>query len=1056
MKNNPLPFDTTQYDNLPISAFIYEPILDENGSIQDYRIVYGNEAFANNWTKYHNSNRFLGEQLHNANMMNEDALYLLKQFQSKEPYAFSTYMPKDDMYVHFQPMKNLTSPYGGFFLTNVSGYEEISARMHFLQNIKQLKNCAILLRKQDDGQMETVFVSEDFAKMMECSVEEAMDLMNGTGFLSSTHQDDRIFVRKMLRRRINEDGGTDLTIRKITTKGHPIWCNVHYAFIDDFHEHYIYCTYFDVTVLKEHEHRLRSAYMNLGDTFYQSNEYTLAMFRVNLSRDSIEDMQGKDLFGTDSMVYPYSEVIRLRSENYPIAVERERFLAQFEKEKLISGYLDGKMQISQVFYSRRSDGRYCFVNLSVNMTRHPMTGDIIAFITEEESNSKKVEQMLLDKILVRQFDMVSYLANGRYGVIIGDAAQIEKGSIFPITRNGDYNEYLDAQVNPVLSGTDEEKEAMAKALLPETVEEQLKIKNPYVVNIAVDIDGETYYKRFDFYLVDPSAQFYIILKSDTTDIQKEQLELNNQLRDALEESKQASVAKTAFLSRMSHEIRTPMNAIIGLDNIALQEPDLTPSLKDHLDKIGSSARYLLSLINDILDMSRIESGRMTLKKEEFSFRSFLDQVNTVVDSQCRDRELHYDCVIHGTVDDHYIGDDTKLKQVLINILGNAVKFTEPGGTVSLSVERKAQYENQSTMQFIIKDTGIGMDKEYLPKIFEAFSQEDATNTSSYGGSGLGLAITKNIVGMMNGDITVDSEKGVGSTFTVEVTLRNTDKAEHSHNYDVRPQDLNVLIIDDDPVACRHAKIVLEEIGISSNTCLSGKEALELIRLSHARREEYNLILVDLKMPEQNGVEVTREIREVIGDETAIIILTAYSWTEVEEDAKTAGVDSFMSKPIFASHVLYEFQQAVQRKKLKHSEEEEEIDLTGRCILLAEDMLINAKIMQQLLQMRGMEVEHAENGQLAVDLFAEKPEGYFDAILMDVRMPVMDGLQATENIRSLDRSDSTTVPIIAMTANAFDEDVQRSLQAGMNAHLSKPVEPEHLYKTIAGLIRKKSV
>ncbi|MBR1692669.1 MAG: response regulator, partial [Lachnospiraceae bacterium] len=252
---------------------------------------------------------------------------------------------------------------------------------------------------------------------------------------------------------------------------------------------------------------------------------------------------------------------------------------------------------------------------------------------------------------------------------------------------------------------------------------------------------------------------------------------------------------------------------------------------------------------------------------------------------------------------------------------------------------------------------------------EAFSQEDDTNKSSYGGSGLGLAITKNIAEMMNGNITVESEKGVGSTFTVDVALKNAGRKER-HNFDVRPQDMNVLIIDDDPVACRHAQIELGEIGVHSETCLSGKEALEMIELHHARREEYNLILVDLKMPEQDGVEVTKEIRGLLGDDAAIIILTAYSWSDVEEDAINAGVDSFMSKPLFASNVLHEFQQALQKKRMKDEEEEEEIDLTGRRILLAEDVMINAEIMKQLLSMEGMEVEHAENGKLTVEAFAQ--------------------------------------------------------------------------------------
>ena len=494
-----------------------------------------------------------------------------------------------------------------------------------------------------------------------------------------------------------------------------------------------------------------------------------------------------------------------------------------------------------------------------------------------------------------------------------------------------------------------------------------------------------------------------------------------------------------------------MNAIIGLDSIALRDPDLPERTREHLEKIGGSAKHLLRLINDILDMSRIESGRMTIKNEEFSFREMLEQINTMINGQCQDKGLNYDCRIEGHVDDYYIGDDMKLKQVIINILGNAVKFTPAGGEVSFIVEPLAQFEGNAPLRFVMKDTGVGMDKEFLPKIFDAFSQEDANKANKYGSTGLGMAITKNIVEMMNGNITVESEKGVGSTFTVTVTLRTSDKRSASDGRDgLRPQDMRVLIIDDDPVACEHARLVLEEVGIASESCQSGKEAYEQLKVARARAESYNLILVDLRMPEEDGVAVTRKIREIYDGETAIIILTAYNWDDIIEEALEAGVDSFMAKPLFASNVVEEFKRAIQRKK-SEQEPAQKADLTGRHILLAEDMVINAEIMMEVLGMRDMVVDHAENGQIAVELFARSPLNSYDAILMDVRMPVLDGLGAARAIRALDRPDAKTVPIIAMTANAFDEDVQRSLQAGMNAHLSKPVEPEHLFETLEQMI-----
>ena len=553
----------------------------------------------------------------------------------------------------------------------------------------------------------------------------------------------------------------------------------------------------------------------------------------------------------------------------------------------------------------------------------------------------------------------------------------------------------------------------------------------------------------DDHLVHSVGAGFVDVDADT----RKTMAQNQALSDALAAAEQANKAKTAFLSSMSHEIRTPMNAIIGLDNIALNDPDVTPKIRGYLEKIDDSAEHLLNLINDILDMSRIESGRMTLKNEEFSFPKMLESINTMFSGQCQEKGLDYHCRIESEVDDYYIGDNMKLRQVLINILGNAVKFTPEGGKVELRVKRKAQYDGKSTICFIIADTGIGMSKEFLPRIFDTFAQEDASTTSKYGSSGLGLSITRNIVEMMNGHIEVESEKGKGSVFTVTVTLSDADHNGAEEEADeVRPGEMTVLIVDDDPIACEHAHLVLEKAGIASEMASSGPEAIEKVRLRHARRDPYNLILMDWQMPEMDGVETTRQVRKIIGHESAIIILTAYRWDEILEEAENAGVDSFIPKPLFAATVLEEFKSAVKRKKIFSKKEEQKADLKGRHILLAEDMAVNAEIMVMVLQMREMEADLAENGKIAVEKFASHPEGYYDAVLMDMRMPEMDGLEATRTIRAMDRSDAKEIPIIALTANAFDEDVQRSLQAGLNAHLSKPVQPEALFETLEGLIR----
>ena len=533
---------------------------------------------------------------------------------------------------------------------------------------------------------------------------------------------------------------------------------------------------------------------------------------------------------------------------------------------------------------------------------------------------------------------------------------------------------------------------------------------------------------------------------------RESLSKNQALSDALRTAEEANRAKTVFLSSMSHEIRSPMNAIIGLDSLALNDPNLSESTKDYLEKIGSSAQHLLSLINDILDMSRIESGRMVIRNEEFAFSKLIEQINTMFGSQCQEKELNYVCRINGNIDEYYIGDSTKIRQMLINILSNSVKFTPRGGNIDFIVEKTADFDGKSTIKFTIRDTGIGMSKDFLPKIFDTFSQEDDTSTNKYGSTGLGMAITKSIVDMMNGKLEVESEKDVGTTFTVILTLMDAKKhAESIDDIEIKPQEMSVLVTDDDPLACEHAKLVLGKAGIMADTALSGKEAIDMIKLRHARREPYNLIIIDWQMPEQDGVEVTRQIRSLIGDESAIIILTAYNWDDIMEEALSAGVDSFIAKPLFMSSLLEEFRRALKKKKASQEVAKPKADLKGRKILLAEDMQVNAEIMMMVLSMREMEAEHAENGKIAVEMFEKSPTNYYAAVLMDIRMPEMDGLEATQTIRALPRPDAKTTPIIALTANAFDEDVQRSLQAGMNAHLTKPVEPEVLFETLETMI-----
>ena len=927
-------------------------------------------------------------------------------------------------------------------------------KLDFYKKIYQaLETSSVLMKVEEDGENYfPIRCSKEFSEMIEGTEEEYIQ-QKSKSELESIHPDDREEVEYLFKNRRAKDGKKNLTIRKQTLKGNWLWLNVHFAFVEEDGVWYAYLTYFDVTKIVQGEQHAKKMYANVSAELENIASESLVALRLNLTKDIVEDCRGKEVFDVDIKGQHISENFDRRLSAFPLERDRKNFLNNFTTEKLLQSYEDGKKNLSEIFLSQRPSGRKCFVEYNVTLSKEPESGDIIAFANERDYNIERVNEIIHNKALVEQYDMITYIVDDSYEVVIGDTERLDRGSIFPREKKGSYTQYIEEQVAPVLTGTYKDKKNNLAALSLERIGRALMIREPYEVNIVCHVDGELRYKRFVFYLVDLEAKFYVLLKSDTTKLQKMQLMRNAQLKAALDTANQANVAKTAFLSNISHEIRTPMNAIIGLDSIALSEPNLPEKTRDHLEKIGSSARHLLSLINDVLDMSRIESGRMNLKNEEFSFSKMLEEINTMIGGQCSEKKLSYDCRIIGKVEEFYIGDVMKLKQILLNILGNAVKFTPSPGKVTFTVEKTADFDNRSTLRFVVKDTGIGMDEEFIPKIFDVFSQADNTSMNAYGGTGLGMPITKSIVEMMNGKIEVKSEKNVGSEFSVSVTFRNSDKTgELAKHIGISVQDLNVLVIDDDPIACEHARVVLEEVGTSADTAENAEEALDKIKLQTARHKPYNLIFIDWKMPDQDGIELTRKIREIIGNDSAIIFLTAYNWEEVEEQAKAAGVDRFMSKPLFAYHVMDEFIQAMKQKNIVLTAEKKLADLKGKKILLAEDMVVNAEIMKELLTMREMEVETAVNGKIVVEMFENSPLNHYDAILMDVRMPVMDGLTATEKIRQLNRADAKTVPIIALTANAFDEDVQRSMQAGMNAHLSKPVEPEHMYQTLQEFIK----
>ena len=522
------------------------------------------------------------------------------------------------------------------------------------------------------------------------------------------------------------------------------------------------------------------------------------------------------------------------------------------------------------------------------------------------------------------------------------------------------------------------------------------------------------------------------------------------LHDALAEAEHASKAKTTFLSNMSHDIRTPLNAIIGFTSIAASHMDNKERVQDCLEKIMSSSNHLLSLINDILNMSRIESGKIVIQEKDCNLSERIHNIVNMIRPQMRAKRLEFYVDTIDVEDEELIFDPLRLDQVLINILSNAAKFTPIGGVVSFTIRQEVSKKpGHAHYDFIIRDSGIGMSEEFLKHIFDPFEREKSATVSGIEGTGLGMTITKHTVDMMGGTIEVQSKINRGTTFTVGFDFA-LSSVVHKKEDTVELEGLRALVVDDDFQTCDSVTKMLEQIGMRSEWTTSGREAVFRAQKAHNDGDSFYSYIIDWMMPQMDGIETARRIRKVIGNEAPIIILTAYDWTDIEQEAREAGVTGFCNKPLFMSdlrNVLVETARLCKGVFPEKKAEEKPITFGGKRVLVVEDNELNSEIAYEILSRAGFAVEEAADGSIAVEMLKDRPEYYYDLVLMDIQMPIMDGYEATKTIRSLPRQDVTELPILAMTANAFEEDKERALQNGMNGHIAKPIYIDVLYKTL---------
>ena len=802
-------------------------------------------------------------------------------------------------------------------------------------------------------------------------------------------------------------------------------------------EPYFYCIFVDITDEKRLRVRIRELYEQELAYFSElTSEDGSIQGRFNVTRNRLESSLTTSDIALAKDGDSYDQAIAAFASSAADPQCRDAILRGLARENVLTDYAAGKVNYRFDFLRRRSDGREFWGSTSFRSCRNPETGDVMLFFRTTDITEKKLQEELLNQLAVLNYDVIMEISIplDTHRIISFDRRQRET-----IPRQGKFQEGIRDIADRFMDAA-AKKEYLSK-LDYAYMERQLAQRPAYSFVLEVqDRWGDRRVKRFQVFSISKELGRVCLARSDVTDVVRQEQRQKEELASALVAAEQANAAKSDFLSRMSHEIRTPMNAIIGFTTLALSNIDDKDRVKDYLAKTLASSNHLLSLINDVLDMSRIESGKIHLEEVEVNLSDVLHDLKTIVSGQIYAKQLELYMDAMDVTDEDVYCDKTRLNQVLLNLLSNAIKFTPAGGTVSVRVRQLAgTVRGCGQYEFRVKDNGIGMSQEFAKKIFEPFERERTSTVSRIQGTGLGMAITKNIVDMMGGTIEVQTAQGKGSEFIIRVPMRAQAERRPVEKI-TELEGLKSLVVDDDFNTCDSVTKMLVKVGMRAEWTLSGKEAVLRARQSIEMSDAYHAYIIDWRLPDMNGIEVTRQIRS-LNDDTPIIILTAYDWSDIEVEAKAAGVTAFCSKPMFISDLRETLMNAIGQTQTDAAQEllpEKNTNFKGRHILLVEDNELNREIAQEILCEYGFRVDTAENGAVAVEKVSTAAPGSYDLVLMDVQMPVMDGYTATRQIRALDDPALAKIPILAMTANAFDEDRRNALESGMTGFLSKPI------------------